>query len=104
FVDRGPAPFERVSADLEARHVHRMLSELRFDRDRQVLIRFYLADQPKEAICQELEIEPERFNQVLFRARERLREIWEREDRKRRFFGGVRKIVGTTRGGSSPGI
>jgi RNA polymerase sigma-70 factor (ECF subfamily) len=104
FVDRRPAPFEQVSADQEARHVQRMLSELRFDRDRQVLIRFYLADQPKESICEELEIEPERFNQVLFRARERLRELWEKEERKRRFFDGVRKFVGTNPSGSSRGI
>ena len=104
FVDRGPAPSDRVLADEEARRVQQLLGELRYDRDRQVLIRFYLSDQAKEKICEELEIEPERFNQILFRARERLREIWEREDRKRRFFGGVRKFVGTTRGLLSLGL
>jgi RNA polymerase sigma factor (sigma-70 family) len=98
FVDRGPAPSDRVLAEQEARRVRQLLGELRFDRDRQVLIRFYLSDQAKETICADLEIEPERFNQILFRARERLREIWEREDRKQRFFGGVQKFMGTSRG------
>lgn len=98
FVDRGPAPSDRVLAEQEARRVRQLLGELRYDRDRQVLIRFYLSDQAKETICEDLEIEPERFNQILFRARERLREIWEREDRKQRFFGGVRKFIGTSRG------
>ncbi len=97
FVDRGPAPSDRVLAEQEAHQVRQLLGELRFDRDRQVLIRFYLSDQPKEEICEALAIEPERFNQILFRARERLRELWEREDRKRRFFGGVRKFIGTSR-------
>ncbi len=101
FVDRGPSPSDRVLAEQEARRVQQLLGELRFDRDRQVLIRFYLSDQAKEEICEDLEIEPERFNQILFRARERLREIWEREDRKQRFFGGVggvRKFIGISRG------
>lgn len=104
FIDRGPAPSDRVLAEQETRRVQQLLGELRFDRDRQVLIRFYLSDQAKEEICEDLEIEPERFNQILFRARERLREIWEREDRQQRFFGGVRKFIGTSRSLLSLGL
>jgi RNA polymerase sigma-70 factor (ECF subfamily) len=103
-ADRPAPPLDQVLAEEEARKVRDLLSELRFDRDRQVLIRFYLSDQSKEEICEELEIEPERFNQVLFRARERLREIWEREDRKQRFFAGVRRIVGMNRSDSALGL
>lgn len=93
--DRPPAAaLDRVLAEEETRQVRALLGELRYERDRQLLIRFYLADDSKEEICQNLEIEPERFNQILHRARERLRELWERSDKRRRFFSGVRGIVG----------
>ncbi len=90
----GHAALDRVLAEEEARQVRRLLGELRFDRDRQVLLRFYLADASREEICAELGIEPERFNQVVHRARERLRELWERAEKRGRFFSGVRGIVG----------
>lgn len=94
LADRGPAPLDKVLAGEEARQVQRLLGELRYDRDRQLLFRFYLSDDAKEEICADLGIEPERFNQVLFRARERLRELWDRAEKRQRFFAGVNKIVG----------
>ena len=94
FVDRGPAPLDRALAGEEARQVQRLLDELRYERDRQVLLRFYLSDHSKEEICADLEIEPSHFNQVIFRARERLRELWERAEKRQRFFAGAQKIVG----------
>ena len=94
LADHGPAPLERVLAQEEARQVQKLLSELRFDRDRQLLLRFYLSDEGKEEICADLEIEPERFNKVLFHARERLRELWERAEKRQRFFAGAQRMVG----------
>jgi RNA polymerase sigma-70 factor (ECF subfamily) len=87
------APFERAAAEEQAAQVQQILSELRFDRDRQLLLRFYLRDDSKEEICRDLEIEPERFHMVLHRARERMRELWEKRERRSLFFSGVRKIV-----------
>jgi RNA polymerase sigma-70 factor, ECF subfamily len=103
LADRAPAPLARVLADEEARQVERLLSELRFDRDRQLLLRFYLSDDSKEEICADLEIEPLRFHKVLFHARERLRELWERAEKRQRFFAGARKIVGRIGGDPAPG-
>jgi len=94
FSDHAPAPLERVLAAEEARQVRRLLDELRFDRDRQLLLRFYLSDDSKEEICADLEIELQRFNKVLFHARERLRELWDRAEKRRRFFSGAQRIVG----------
>ncbi len=103
LADRGPAPLDRVLADEEARQVRRLLDELRFDRDRQLLLRFYVSDDSKEEICADLEIEPERFHQVLFRARERLRELWERAEKRQRFFAGAQRIVGRIGGDPAQG-
>ena len=94
LADRGPVPLDKVLAGEEARQVQRLLGELRYDRDRQVLFRFYLSDQSREEICADLEIEPGHFNQVIFRARERLRELWERAEKRQRFFAGAQRIVG----------
>jgi RNA polymerase sigma-70 factor (ECF subfamily) len=102
LADRGPAPLERVLAAEEALQVQRLLAELRYDRDRQLLLRFYLSDESKEVLCADLEIEPERFHQVLFRARERLRELWERAEKRQRFFAGAQRIVGRIGGGTAP--
>ena len=101
LADRTPAALDRVLAQEEARQVRRLLDELRYERDRQLLLRFYLSDQAKEEICADLEIEPERFHQVLFRARERLRELWERAEKRQRFFAGTQRIVGRIGAGRS---
>jgi len=101
LADRGPAPLDRVLADEEARQVRRLLDELRYDRDRQLLFRFYLSDDSKEEICADLEIEPERFHQIVHRARERLRELWDRAEKRQRFFSGAQRIVGRIGGGPS---
>jgi RNA polymerase sigma-70 factor, ECF subfamily len=103
LADRAPAPLDRALAAEEARRVRQLLAELRFDRDRQLLIRFYLSDASKEEICDDLDIAPERFNQLLHRARERLREIWERADKRQRFFSGVRRFVGSPGADPAPG-
>jgi RNA polymerase sigma-70 factor (ECF subfamily) len=99
----GRSPIDRAVAEEEARQVRRLLDELRFDRDRQVLLRFYLADQGREEICAELGIDPERFNQVVHRARERLRELWERAEKRQRFAAGIRGIVGRIGRDPAPG-
>ena len=46
-------------------------------RDRQVLFRFYIAEENKEDICSDLGLSSLHFNRVLFRARERFRELYE---------------------------
>jgi RNA polymerase sigma-70 factor (ECF subfamily) len=101
LADRTPAALDRVLAQEEARQVRRLLDELRYDRDRQLLLRFYLSDEAKEEICADLGVEPERFHQVLFRARERLRELWERAEKRQRFFTGAQRIVGRIGGDRS---
>lgn len=47
-------------------------------RDRELLVRFYLDDEPKETLCQEYGLTDLHFNRVIFRARERFRELLSR--------------------------
>jgi RNA polymerase sigma-70 factor (ECF subfamily) len=53
----------------------RVLAAMPSERDRTVLFRFYIADDDKERICEDLGLSSTHFNQVLFRARERFRSL-----------------------------
>jgi RNA polymerase sigma-70 factor, ECF subfamily len=69
--------WERVGRPEWAAAARRVLEELPGERDRQVLIRFYLNDEAKEQICRDLRLSQENFNRVIFRARNRFRELLE---------------------------
>ena len=80
-----PAPpdaLQRLLAAEKAGIVRRILNELRPARDREVLYRFYIAEQEKQQICAELGLTSLHFNRVVFRARERYRELYEKLHRK----------------------
>jgi RNA polymerase sigma-70 factor (ECF subfamily) len=53
------------------------LDEMPAERDREILARFYLDDEDKEQICRDLRLSEEHFNRVIFRARNRFRELLE---------------------------
>jgi len=73
---------EPATADIDrarwARATRLMLRELPTARDRDLLVRFYLNDETKEDICASLGLSDEHFNRVIFRARNRFRELLER--------------------------
>ena len=57
--------------------VHATLADLKVDRDRELLMRFYVYDEDKDRICNELGIDRSYFNRVLFRAKARFRKCLE---------------------------
>ncbi len=61
-----------------AQAVMALLDELPTQRDRQVLVRFYLDGVDKQQLCHELGLSPKHFDRVVMRARSRLRTIIER--------------------------
>ena len=61
-----------------AQAVAELLEELPTERDRQLLMRFYLDGTDKQQLCRELSLSPKHFDRVLMRARSRLRTIIER--------------------------
>lgn len=62
---------ERVDHERLAQCVRSLMGRLQVPRDREVLERFYLLEEPKESICRALELSELQFNQVLWRARQR---------------------------------
>lgn len=63
---------------------HKVLEELESARDREILYRFYIAEEDKERICADLKLTSLHFNRVLHRARERFRELYEMKERVKR--------------------
>jgi RNA polymerase sigma-70 factor (ECF subfamily) len=72
-----------VRDDVEAiqikRHVTKVIRSLNTARDREVVKRFYLEEQEKEAICTELGLTAMQFSQITSRARQRMKSIFESE-------------------------
>ena len=71
-----PLALAQLLQDEKASVVRAVLSELESDRDRDILFRFYIAEEDKDRICRELDLTPLHFNRVLFRARERFRVLY----------------------------
>jgi RNA polymerase sigma-70 factor (ECF subfamily) len=69
------AEWERAGRPQWAQAARRVLDELPATRDRELLVRFYLNDEDKELICCQLGLSREHFNRVIFRARNRFREL-----------------------------
>jgi len=74
-ADDAPGPFEHVSGEQVQRLVRKLLDELPVPRDREILIKTYLEDQDKSAICEALGVDAAHYNRVLFRAKQRFREL-----------------------------
>ncbi len=57
-----------------------LLATLKVPRDREILFRYYIAEESSEAICADLGMESHHFYRVLHRARQRYRRIWEEKE------------------------
>lgn len=71
--------WEKVGRPQWVTAARRTLDAMPVTRDREVLVRFYLNDEDKEHICRELGLSEEHFNRVIFRARNRFKELLERQ-------------------------
>jgi RNA polymerase sigma-70 factor (ECF subfamily) len=76
-VHPAPSQLSAVLLDEEAETVRRLIRELPTDRDRQLLLRYYVSEEEKESLCIDLGLDSLHFNRVLFRARQRFKEILE---------------------------
>jgi RNA polymerase sigma-70 factor (ECF subfamily) len=81
-------PGHALDAARRRKIVSEMISQLPTARDREVLRRFYLQEQSRVEVCQSLEIDESHFHRVVFRARQRLRQLLE--------AAGVRSGAGET--------
>jgi RNA polymerase sigma-70 factor (ECF subfamily) len=72
-----PSQLDQLLRDENGRLARRVLDMLPSERDRTVLYRFYVAEDEKDDICADLGLSSLLFNQILCRARERYRKVFE---------------------------
>lgn len=75
-ADLSPSENDRFKHRLH--NAFALLDKLSSQRDRQLLFRFYIAEEDKEQIRSDLGLTIPEFNMVLFRARRRFRNLYER--------------------------
>ena len=75
-VHPAPGQLSAVLLDEEAEAVRQLIRELPTERDRQLLLRFYVTEEDKESLCADLALDSLHFNRVLFRARQRFKELF----------------------------
>jgi RNA polymerase sigma-70 factor, ECF subfamily len=81
--DPAPGQLAKLLVKEKAAAVRGVLGELKNDRDREILSRYYISGEDKEDICRDLELSDLHFNRVLFRARQRYKELFERRQGER---------------------
>jgi RNA polymerase sigma-70 factor (ECF subfamily) len=75
--DSAPSREDESEAQSAANAVRMMLQQLKSPRDRSAIARYYLDEENKEAICSDLGLNERQLNVILFRARDRLRQLLE---------------------------
>lgn len=75
--DPTPGLLSGLLQEERAQTVRRVLQDLGNARDREILTRYYLAEQTKDVICRELDLGEDHFKRVLFRARQRYKRLYE---------------------------
>ena len=69
-------PHQLVEQHNLAKIVRLLVNELKAPRDRELIMRFYLKEEDKQSICRDFELSELHFNRVLYRARQRFKELW----------------------------
>ena len=83
--DDSSNPFRHVSRAELCKQVRGLLDDLKKERDREILKRFYVQEEDKESICKRLDVDGLHFNRVLYRARQRLKSVIEAADKRSHF-------------------
>lgn len=76
LADSTPDQFEQLWRKERAEIVRQTLNEMTVKRDREVLFRYYIAEEDKEQICVALGLTRLQFNTIISRALKRYRELY----------------------------
>lgn len=80
--DSGQSVMEDISWSETKTFVQEVMSDMTVKRDQEILQQFYLEDKDKLTVCQNLNISPDHFSRVLFRAKSRLKSLIEKKGQK----------------------
>ena len=74
--DSAPSQLDEILNQERAAIVRRIISELKIKRDRDVLFRYFIAEEDKNKICTDLDLTRTQLNSVIFRASARFKELY----------------------------
>ncbi len=74
--DPQPDPFEQLLRKERIEIVRQVISQLNVERDREVLFRYYIAEEDKDRISADLGLTSLQFNSVISRALKRFKELY----------------------------
>ena len=77
LVGESSDPYDTVESEDLVQTMRRVIGGMKVERDRDLLWRYYVDEDPKEKLCAHFELSPEHFDRVLHRARLRLKELWQ---------------------------
>jgi len=83
-VSEQASGYDSVHQQQRVQAAQRMLAELPQQRDRQILRLFYLAELDKETICKRLRLSSAHFDRVLYRAKQRMKKIYQQESKNKK--------------------
>ena len=81
IVGESSDPYDTVESDDLVQNMREVISGMKVERDRELLWRYYVDEDPKDRLCAQYELSPEHFDRVLHRARGRLKELWQSHGR-----------------------
>ncbi len=71
-----PDPYDHLLRKERAGLVRQMISEMKVPRDREVLSRYFIAEESKDQICADLGLTSQHFNIIVHRALKRYKELY----------------------------
>jgi RNA polymerase sigma-70 factor (ECF subfamily) len=77
--DPAPNQLDQMLARERSEMVRQVIGELNVERDREVLFRYYVAEEDKNKICSDLGITRIQFNNIIYRALARFKELYVRK-------------------------
>lgn len=80
--DSAPSQLEQILTKERAKVVRQTILELNVERDRDLLFRYYVAEEDKDRICLDLGLTRAQFNNVIYRALARFKELYVRKGGK----------------------
>ena len=79
LADSAPSQLDQILTKERAEVVRQTILELNVERDRDVLFRYYVAEENKDRICLDLGLTRTQFNNVIYRALARFKELYIRK-------------------------
>ena len=77
--DDSDGVLEQIEKHNLDKEVENLINKLSTTRDKELLREHYLLEKPKLELCEKLNLTPENFDRVSYRARQHLRKLYERE-------------------------